>query len=69
MAILELTSFINIMVELQRQIVAVRKISKFVKGKKMIRKFRKTVQLAREASANQSKKGKKGKKSGSKKKK
>ena len=41
------------------KVVAVRKISKFFKGKKMIRKFRRTVQLAREQSANQSK-GKKG---------
>ena len=53
---------IGLMVELQRQVFAVRKIEKFVKGKKMIRRFRRTVQLAREKSASEGKgKGKKGK--------
>ena len=60
---------IGLMVELQRQVFAVRKIEKFVKGKKMIRRFRRTVQLAREKSAGEGKgkKGKKGKKGSEKK--
>ena len=61
----------GMILELQRQIVAVRKISKFFKSKKIIKKFRKTVQLAREKSASEGKKGKKSSKGskGSKKKK
>lgn len=51
---------ITLLSELQYQIFAVRKIFKFFKNKKMLRKFRRTVMLAREASANEKKGKKKG---------